>query len=99
MKIIDGYPDYMMKSIKLVEEKRENNMSSPVKPMSMKEREQVLSKYHPDYMNNTKRKLKVGVDKGKLLYNGIVDLLEAKPVLNPICCRYAPDKGTRLQLA
>ena len=83
MKIIDGYPDYMLKSIKLVEEKRENNMSSPVKPMSMKEREQVLSKYHPDYMKNTKRKLKVGIDKGKLLYNGIVDLLEAKPVLDP----------------
>ena len=73
----------MMKSIKLVEEKRENNMSSPVKPMSMKEREQVLGKYHPDYMKNTKRKLKVGIDKGKLLYNGIVDLLEAKPVLDP----------------
>jgi len=83
LKIIDGYPDYMLKSIKLVEEKRENNMSSPVKPMSMKEREQVLSKYHPDYMKNTKRKLKVGIDKGKLLYNGIVDLLEAKPVLDP----------------
>ena len=73
----------MMKSIKLVEEKRENNMSSPVKPMSMKEREQVLGKYHPDYMKNTKRKLKVGIDTGKLMYNGIVDLLEAKPVLDP----------------
>jgi len=83
LKIIDGYPDYMMKSIKLVEEKRENNMSSPVKPMSMKEREQVLGKYHPDYMKNTKRKLKVGIDTGKLMYNGIVDLLEAKPVLDP----------------
>jgi succinate dehydrogenase / fumarate reductase flavoprotein subunit len=83
LKIIDGYPEYMMKSIKLVEEKRENNMSSPVKPMSMKEREQVLGKYHPDYMKDTKRNLRVGIDKGKLLYNGIVDLLEAKPVLNP----------------
>jgi len=83
LKIIDGYPEYMIKSIKLVEEKREKNMSSPVKPMSMKEREQVLSKYHPDYMKNTKRNLRVGIDKGKLLYNGIVDLLEAKPVLNP----------------
>ena len=83
MKLIDGYLDYMMKSIKLVEEKRENNISSPVKPMSMKEREQVLGKYHPDYMKNTKRNLRVGIDKGKLLYNGIVDLLEAKPVLDP----------------
>ena len=44
MKIVDGYPDYMMKSIKLVEEKREENMAKPVKPMSMKAREEILSK-------------------------------------------------------
>ncbi len=83
MKIVDGYPDYMMKSIKLVEEKREKNMSTPVKPMTMKEREKILKEYHPDYMENTKRELRIGRDKGKLLYNGIVDLLEARPVLDP----------------
>ena len=83
LKMIDGYPEYMMKSIKLVEEKRERNISQSVKPLSMKEREEVLKQYHPDYMNNTKRKVRVGVDKGKVLYNGIVDLLEAKSVLNP----------------
>ena len=74
MKTTDGYPDYMMKSIKLVEEKREKNMSRPVKPMSMEDREKILSKYHPDYMEGTKRELRVGIDKGKLLYNGIVAL-------------------------
>lgn len=83
MKMIDGYPDYMMKSIKKVEANRKRNMSKPVKPMSMKERDEMLTKYHPDYMKDTKRKVKVGVDKGKLLYNGIVDLLEAKSILNP----------------
>lgn len=83
MKIIDGYPDYMMKSIKLVEEKREKNMSAPVKSMTMKGREKILKEYHPDYMENTKRELRIGRDKGKLLYNGIVDLLEARPVLDP----------------
>jgi len=83
MKMIDGYPDYMMKSIKLVEEKRGKNMSTHVKPMTMKEREKILKEYHPDYMENTKRELRIGRDKGKLLYNGIVDLLEAKPVLDP----------------
>ena len=83
MKTIDGYPEYMMKSIKLVEEKRERNMTHPVRPMSMKDREIVLSKYHPDYMDGTKRELRIGVDKGQLLYNGIVDLLEAKPVIDP----------------
>jgi len=83
MKMIDGYPDYMMKSIKKVEEKRKKNMSKPVKPLSMKDRAKILDEFHPDYMKNTKRKVKIGVDKGSLLYNGIVDLLEAKPVLNP----------------
>ena len=82
MKMIDGYPDYMMESIKLVEKKREKNMKTPVKPMSLKDREEILSKYHPDYMKETKRKVRIGPDKGKLLYNGIVDLLEAKPVLS-----------------
>ena len=81
--MIDGYPEYMMKSIKLVEKKRDRNMSQSVKALSMKEREEVLKKYHPDYMSNTKRKLRVGIDKGKVLYNGIVDLLEAKSILNP----------------
>ena len=83
MKLIDGYPDYMMESIKLVEKKREHNMKQPVKPMSMKEREDTLSKYHPDYMQGTRRELRVGVDKGQVFYNGIVDLLESSPVLKP----------------
>ena len=81
--MIDGYPEYMMKSIKLVEKKREENMSKPVKPMSMNAREEALSKYHPDYMQGTKRELKVGIDKGTILYNGIVDLLEARTVIDP----------------
>jgi len=81
--MIDGYPDYMMESIKLVEKKREKNMKNPVKPMSMEDRENMLGKYHPDYMNGTKRKVRVGPNKGELLYNGIVDLLESKPVLSP----------------
>ena len=80
--MIDGYPDYMMDSIKKVEKKRDDNISTKVKSLSMKEREEVLSKYHPDYMKDTKRKLQIGVDKGAFLYNGIVDLLEAKSVLD-----------------
>jgi len=82
MKMIDGYPDYMVDSIKKVEKKRDDNIATRVKPLSMKEREEVLSKYHPDYMKDTKRKLQIGIDKGALLYNGIVDLLEAKSVLD-----------------
>jgi len=80
--MIDGYPEYMMQSINLVEKKREKNMKNPVKPMSMDDREKMLSKYHPDYMEGTKRKVRIGPNKDELLYNGIVDLLESKPVIN-----------------
>jgi succinate dehydrogenase/fumarate reductase flavoprotein subunit len=83
LKMIDGYPDYMMESIKKVEKNRDYNMKHSVKPMSLKEREDMLTKHHPDYMKGTRRELKVGIDKGDVLYNGIVDLLEAAPVLNP----------------
>ena len=83
MEMTDGYPEYMLKSIKKVEENRKRNMSKPVKPLSMKDREKILNDFHPDYMENTKRKVKIGIDKGKLLYNGIVDLLETKSILNP----------------
>jgi succinate dehydrogenase / fumarate reductase flavoprotein subunit len=83
MEYIDGYPDYMMDSIKLIEEKREKNLTTDVKAMSMEEREKVLSQYHPDYMKDTKREVRIGIDKGKTMYNGIADLLESRPVLNP----------------
>ncbi len=80
---IEGYPDYMLESIKKVEEKRERNLKKTVKPMSMEERESMLSKYHPDYMKGTRRKLKVGINKGEVFYNGLSDLLEARPILGP----------------
>ena len=62
----DGYPEFMMNSIKLVEKKREHNMSHPVKPMSMKERDEMLSKYHPDYMKGTRSELRIGINKGQI---------------------------------
>jgi len=73
----------MMESIQQVEEKREKNMSTGVKSFTMEERKQILSKYHPDYMDSTKREVELGQDKGKLMYNGIVDLLESRPILAP----------------
>ena len=58
-------------------------MKHSVKPMDMKEREKMLSNFHPDYMEGTRRELRVGVDKGQVFYNGIADLLESSTILNP----------------
>jgi succinate dehydrogenase / fumarate reductase flavoprotein subunit len=80
---MEGYPEDMLESIKLVEKKRDLNMKNPVKPMDMKNREKILSNYHPDYMKGTRRELKVGINKGDIFYNGIANLLESRPVLDP----------------
>ncbi|MEM2870199.1 MAG: FAD-binding protein [Thermoplasmata archaeon] len=82
MKMIEGYPEYMYESIKLVEAKRHENISRQVKPMSLEERERILKRFHPDYMEGTKREVRIGIDKGKLMYNGIVDLLESRSALD-----------------
>ena len=82
MKIIDGYPECMLESIKKVEEKRDKNITAEYPAMTLEERQDALNKYHPDFMEGTRREVKVGVDKGNLMYNGIVDLLEAKSILN-----------------
>lgn len=82
MKLIDGYPEFMRDSIARVAEKRQKNISQPVKPLSLKDRLKILTAYHPDYMQGTRRKCRVGIDKGKEFYNGIAELLEAQLVLN-----------------
>ncbi len=82
MELIDGYPEYMMDSIRKVEEKRDENIEKEVEPLSMEEREKILKKYHPDYREDTKRKIGLGVDKGKEIYSGLVDLIEAESVLD-----------------
>ena len=83
MEMIDGYPDYMIESIKKVEAKRRANLETQVEPMSLEERDAILKKYHPDYMDSSKREVGIGIDTGVPFYNGIVDLLEAKSMLIP----------------
>ena len=55
MELVDGYPDYMMCSIELVEQNREKNMAADIKAMTLEERHDILSKFHPDYMEESKR--------------------------------------------
>ena len=83
LKVVDGYPEYMWESIKKVEETRQGRIGAVIPAMTLKEREEILNKFHPDYKIGTKREVKVGANKGDLIYNEIVDLLEAKPLIEP----------------
>lgn len=83
MKLIRGYPDYMRESIEKVEQTRARRLKETFKPMTMDQREEVLNKYHPDFIKEAKRAIKIGPNKGDLLPHEVADLLEAHPVIKP----------------
>ncbi len=84
------YPDYMLESIKKVEATRParldlaRRMGKQVFPaMSAQEREAVLSQFHPDYKSDSRRVVRVGVNKGEKLTTEIANLLESYSRIRP----------------
>jgi len=77
------YPEYMKESLDKVTKSRNKRFElaktgKPVfPPMDAKEREEVLSKFHPDYKPEAKRKIRVGPNKGELITTEVADMLEA----------------------
>jgi succinate dehydrogenase/fumarate reductase flavoprotein subunit len=51
--------------------------------LTMAEREEVLSKFHPDYQKDAKRIVRVGPNKGDSLQDQVVGLLESKSIIRP----------------
>jgi succinate dehydrogenase / fumarate reductase flavoprotein subunit/L-aspartate oxidase len=51
--------------------------------LSLKEREERLRKYHPDFKEGARREIRVGPNKGYAISPEIVDVLEAKSRVNP----------------
>ncbi|HDN19744.1 MAG TPA: succinate dehydrogenase/fumarate reductase flavoprotein subunit, partial [Candidatus Acetothermia bacterium] len=57
LKLVRGYPEYMLESIELVAKSRARRLEEgPPKGMSLEERERILQ-YHPDYAPGGKRPL------------------------------------------
>ncbi len=83
------YPEYMKESLDKVVKSRNKRFElaksgKPVfPPMDAKEREDVLSKFHPDYKPESKRKIRVGPNKGELLTTEVADMLEAHARIKP----------------
>jgi succinate dehydrogenase / fumarate reductase flavoprotein subunit/L-aspartate oxidase len=78
-----SYTPEMKELIKKVEatrpqriEKSRRNEHFP--DLSLSEREQVLKKFHPDYMDEGRRAVRVGPNKGDVFPEEVVDLLESK---------------------
>ena len=83
LKLVGGYPEYMRKSIEAVNQTREQRRDYTPPAMSAEQREEILSKYHPDFVPGGKRKIKIGQNKGDIAPSEVADLLEAYPLIDP----------------
>ena len=82
-----GYPDFFEPYIKKVEERRAARVEKRRKGeefpfMSLDERQEIL-KHHPDYKEEGRREIRVGVSKGYRVAHEFVDLLEARSRIDP----------------
>lgn len=83
------YPEYMRPSLEKVTQSRNKRFEleksgKPVfPPMSAEERENVLSKFHPDYKPDARRKIRIGPNKGEQLTTEVADMLESHSRIKP----------------
>lgn len=52
-------------------------------PMSAEEREEVLKNFHPDYKPESRRKVRIGPNKGEVLTTEVADMLESHSRIEP----------------
>ncbi len=70
--------------MKKVEETRPSRVGVHFPRMSQEERQDVLQKFHPDYIEDGFRELKVGVNKGSRLPNEMADVFESYSPLRDV---------------
>ncbi len=84
------YTESMLASIGRVEASRASRISSPFPRMSPEERDEVLHRFHPDYIQEAMREIRIGSSKGCRTPLEMADILEAPPQLDPAAFRLGP---------
>jgi len=83
------YPESMKASLEKVAQTRAKRfelekLGKPVfPPMNAEEREDVLKKFHPDYKPESRRKIRIGPNKGEALTTEVTDMLESHSRIKP----------------
>ncbi|MDH7488566.1 MAG: FAD-binding protein [Anaerolineae bacterium] len=78
-----GYPQYMRDFIAKVEATRPRRLQETFPMLTAQEKQALLEKFHPDYIREAMRELRVGPNKGTRTPHELADLLEARPLLDP----------------
>ncbi len=77
------YTPEMLELIKVVEATRPQRMHQKFPSMSLEERDKVLHGFHPDFLPEGFRKVRVGPGKGGEMPNELADLVEGRPLIGP----------------
>jgi succinate dehydrogenase/fumarate reductase flavoprotein subunit len=82
------YTSELRELIKVVEQTRPERVAQKKRgeefpSMSLDERDEILKKYHPDYRQEGRRALRVGVNKGYVIPDEFADVLEAWSRVEP----------------
>ena len=72
------YSEEFKKSLEAVEENRSENLSFEPERMTAKQKEKLLSAFHPDYKKSEFSRLSVGKNKGDFVPKELAKLLEGK---------------------
>jgi len=83
-----GYTPELQELIKRVEATRPERVAMARRnehypALTMAERKEVLSKFHPDYQEDAKKKVEVGPNKGDVFQETVARLLESRSVIRP----------------
>ncbi|RLC77249.1 MAG: succinate dehydrogenase/fumarate reductase flavoprotein subunit [Chloroflexi bacterium] len=78
-----GYTPEMRESIKKVEATRPRRLHETFPLMGPEEKEELLRKFHPDYIEDQMRPIRVGVSKGQRMPLELADIMEGKPRIDP----------------
>lgn len=78
-----AYPDSMKESVKRLETTRNIRLKQEMPLLSLQEKYQLLTNFHPDYRPGVHREIPVGINKGDKAVTELVDLLEARSLVEP----------------
>lgn len=73
------YTPEMLENIKVVESTRQARLHQTFPAMSLEDRQKVLNGFHPDFLVDGMRPVRVGVGKGGKMPNELVDVIEGRP--------------------
>lgn len=77
------YPESMQESIRKLEVTRLSRAQEEIPLLSLKERQELLQGYHPDYREGGRREIHVGINQGQRLPHELADLFEGESRVRP----------------